>query len=225
MKFFRRVMSKWSIRKKIAQIRRDYRQEGLLEENVLPDPIGQFELWFNEALKVESLDANAMTLSTATKDGRPSARVVLLKGFDDSGFVFYTNYESRKAEEISENPFATLSFYWPVLIRQVRIEGILEKVSKQKSETYFHSRPFATQIAAAISPQSHKIATREELEQRYDDLKAKTEGRQIPLPTFWGGYRLKPDRIEFWQGRPIRLHDRLLYTREESGWRIDRLAP
>ena len=210
--------------KNIGKFRREYLKEGFLEKDVKTDPIEQFRIWFEEALESESFDANSMTLSTATKDGKPSARIVLIKAIEDSGFIFFTNYESRKGNEIAENPYGFLSFYWRLLVRQVFIEGKLEKISSKESEDYFHSRPFESQVAALVSPQS-RVIFKEKLEQEFHEMMSKYHGSQVPLPEFWGGYRLRPDRIEFWQGRPNRLHDRIQYIRDGINWRIERLAP
>ena len=199
----------------------------LIKDNIDANPIRQFQTWFDEvrAGGVSEQDAISMTLGTATKDGRPSARIVLLKGLDDRGFVFYTNYQSRKGTELSENPRACLLFYWPLLWRQVRIEGDLEKVSAEESESYFQSRPLGSKLGAWASNQSEVVASREALEARFDELQEHF-GEAVPRPEHWGGYRVKPDSIEFWQGRDNRLHDRLRYRLKEDGsWLIERLAP
>jgi pyridoxamine 5'-phosphate oxidase len=205
--------------------RRDYTRGELLESQAHPDPIEQFRLWFADAAGAGVAEPNAMTLATATRDGAPSARVVLLKGFDARGFVFYTNYTSRKAQELDANPIASLCFFWQPLERQVRISGRVKRVSQEESEAYFHSRPLAAQIGAWASNQSGMIAGREELEQRNAELTAKYATTSVPLPDFWGGYRVVPSEVEFWQGRPSRLHDRLLYVREGERWQIRRLSP
>ncbi len=210
----------------IAALRRNYTQEKLSKKDVQPDPVGQFDHWFREALNSELPEANAMTLATATRDGRPSARTVLLKGFDHQGFVFFTNYESRKGRELDENPFATLLFFWPELERQVRIEGRVERVSEDESQAYFQSRPKESQIGAWASPQSRVIEGRDVLEGKVHELITTFKHDEVlPLPPFWGGYRINPDVFEFWQGRESRLHDRIRYLRTEQGWQIDRLAP
>ncbi len=198
----------------------------LSETDVAPDPFAQFEQWMQQALNSELPEPTAMTLATATPDGRPSARIVLLKGFDASGFVFYTNYESRKGIELEQNPQATLLFFWPELERQVRIEGRVERISAEESTAYFQSRPKESQLGAWASPQSRVIAGREVVEQRYQELSAQFKHDEtLPLPPFWGGYRLVPTYFEFWQGRPSRLHDRICYTLNQGNWTIARLAP
>jgi pyridoxamine 5'-phosphate oxidase len=197
----------------------------LTKGNADPDPINQFKIWYDEVLAKETPDANAMTLATATKDARPSARIVLLKSFDDQGFVFYTNYLSRKAKEIDDNPQASLLFYWSAFWRQVRVEGPVEKISLAESEEYFQSRPLGSKLGAWASNQSDVVANRESLEARFAELE-KRFGTEVPRPEHWGGYRLIPSSIEFWQGRDNRLHDRLRYRLENNGsWVIERLAP
>ena len=209
----------------IADLRRDYASRALTEADAHDDPLQQFSVWFGEALKAELLDVNAMTLATATKNGEPSARIVLLKGFDELGFVFFTNYESAKARDLDQNPRASLLLFWAELERQVRITGAVTKTSAQESETYFHSRPFESQVGAWASAQSRAVADRTVLESKYAELAAQYAGGAVPLPPFWGGYRVAPDVIEFWQGRKSRLHDRLRYTRAGSSWTRSRLAP
>ena len=210
----------------LADLRRDYASRALTEADAHDDPIQQFSLWFGEALKSELLDVNAMTLATATPGGEPSARIVLLKGFDDAGFVFFTNYESAKGRVLAENPRASLLMFWGELERQVRITGSVTKTSTTESETYFQSRPFARQVGAWASAQSRTVADRAALESLYAELAATYVGALVPLPPFWGGYRVSPDSIEFWQGRTSRLHDRLLYARQAGGtWTRTRLAP
>src|ERR1700738_284309 len=195
----------------------------LSKDNIDANPIRQFQSWYDDVLAAGIPDADAMTLATATKDARPSARVVLLKGFDDNGFVFYTNYLSRKAHELNENPQACLLFYWSRLWRQVRLEGAVEKISEEESERYFQSRPLGSKLGAWASNQSEVIDNRETLEERFVELQ-KRFGENVPRPTHWGGYRLKPNAIEFWQGRDNRLHDRLRYRLQENGaWVIERL--
>jgi pyridoxamine 5'-phosphate oxidase len=210
----------------IADLRREYASRALTESEAHADPIQQFSLWFGEALKSELLDTNAMTLATASRDGRPSARIVLLKGFDEAGFVFFTNYESAKARDLDDNPRASLLMFWAVLERQVRITGHVSKTSADESEKYFQSRPFESQIGAWASAQSRAVSDRAGLEARYAELAAKYASGAVPLPPFWGGYRVRPESIEFWQGRKSRLHDRLVYTRQDGGtWSRSRLAP
>ncbi len=199
----------------------------LIKANADPNPIRQFEKWFQElpADGVSEQDSVSMTLATAGKDGRASARIVLLKGFDNEGFVFYTNYNSRKGEELAENPRACLLFYWPQVWRQVRIEGAAEKLSAAESDQYFHSRPWGSKIGAWASDQSSAISSRTELEKRFEEYSWKF-GDNVPRPRHWGGYRVRPDVIEFWQGRENRLHDRLRYTLQNDGsWLIERLGP
>lgn len=209
----------------LADLRKDYSMSGLLEKDLARDPFRQFEKWFQEAEAAKLVEPNAMTLATATKDGRPSARTVLLKGMDGRGFVFYTNYESRKGRELAENPRASLAFPWIALERQVIIEGTLTKLSREESAAYFHSRPRASQLGAWVSQQSSIITGRSVLEDAMKALEKKHAGAEIPLPPAWGGYRLSPESVEFWQGRRSRLHDRLRYRREAGEWIVERLAP
>ena len=209
----------------IADLRREYASRALTEADALDDPIQQFAVWFGEALKSELLDTNAMTLATASRDGVPSARIVLLKGFDETGFVFFTNYESAKAVHLERNPRACLLLFWAALERQVRVTGSVSKTSTQESEKYFQSRPFESQIGAWASAQSRTLSDRASLEARYAELAEKYAGGPVPLPPFWGGYRVAAETIEFWQGRKSRLHDRLLYTKHAGTWVRSRLAP
>ncbi len=210
----------------LANLRKEYMLHGLSENAVDADPIRQFAAWLDAAIAAEHPEPTAMTVATATPDGAPSARMTLLKGLDARGFVFYTNYESRKGHELAANPRAALIFFWVLLERQVRVEGRVEQTSTEESDTYFHSRPVGSQLGAAASPQSQPVPDRATLEQRYAALEAEYAGGEVPRPAHWGGYRVIPEVIEFWQGRPSRLHDRLRYTRQFGGsWRIERLAP
>ncbi|HQZ38287.1 MAG TPA: pyridoxamine 5'-phosphate oxidase [Vicinamibacterales bacterium] len=209
----------------LADLRREYRNHVLTDHDAAADPIAQFRLWFDEALQAESLEANAMTLATVSPAGDPAARTVLLKGFDDDGFVFFTNYESAKGAALTARPRACLLFFWRELERQVRITGDVSRVSREESAEYFGSRPRESQIGAWVSPQSRPIPHRGVLEENYESLTAQYEGGPVPVPPFWGGYRVAPGLVEFWQGRPSRLHDRLLYTRTPTGWTRVRLAP
>jgi pyridoxamine 5'-phosphate oxidase len=210
----------------LADLRRDYTLRGLSETQVDSDPFKQFQAWFSDALGANLIEPNAMTLATATKDGKPSARTVLLKGFDERGFVFYTNYESRKGQELAENPWAALVFLWAELERQVRIEGRVEKCSALESDTYFRSRPLGSRLSATLSQQSQVISSREVLEHRLQELLVENANQEVSRPPYWGGYRLSPMSIEFWQGRPNRLHDRLRYRLLNDGsWLIERLSP
>jgi pyridoxamine 5'-phosphate oxidase len=199
---------------------------GLRRADLHSDPLRQFGAWFAAALAAEIRDVNAMSLATATPDGKPSVRIVLLKGFDERGFAFFTNYDSEKARELEANPSAALAFYWAQLERQVRISGAVERTSREDSAAYFHSRPIGSQLGAWASKQSEVIDARQVLDARMMEMTERFENGDIPLPPHWGGYRVKPDKIEFWQGRPNRLHDRFRYSRRGDGtWLIDRLAP
>lgn len=211
----------------LQDLREEYTAGKIDIDTVEKNPYRQFELWFHQAYEVEAPEPNAMTLSTVTPDGRPSARVVLLKGFDENGLVFYTNYESRKGRELAATPYASLLFVWLPLQRQVRLDGPVERVLAEESTAYFQSRPRGSQIGAWASPQSSVIESREELEERVRELEKKYEGDEVlPRPGHWGGFRVRPERIEFWQGRPSRLHDRIQYTKQADGrWEIVRLAP
>jgi pyridoxamine 5'-phosphate oxidase len=210
---------------KIADLRKNYTQAGLLETDAVADPFQQFKLWFEQAVAANLLEPNAMTLATVTSEGKPSARIVLLKGFDEHGFVFYTNYSSQKGVELQHCPYAALVFLWGDLERQVRIEGKVELVSIEQATTYFHSRPASSQLGAWASEQSTVISDRSILETRLQQLEAEYQDREIPKPAHWGGFRVVPTEIEFWQGRPSRLHDRLRYQLVAGTWKIDRLAP
>ena len=209
----------------LSHVRREYARADLREEDVAADPIEQFHRWLADATAAHPDEFTSMTLATADREGRPSARVVLLKGCDERGFVFYTNYDSRKGRELAENPRAALVFYWAELERQVRIEGRVEKTSREESEAYFHSRPLGSRIGALASRQSAVIPGRDELERTTRELLERF-GEDVPLPDTWGGYRVVPEALEFWQGRPDRLHDRLHYRRLADGcWTIERLSP
>ncbi len=207
----------------IANIRRDYSGDPLSETESDPDPVTQFARWFDQVRELEA-DPTAFALATSTRDGRPSVRTVLLKGVDERGFVFYTNYNSRKARELDDTGRAALLFYWPSLVRQVRVDGLVEKIDEAESDAYFATRPIESRWSVYASTQSEVIESREALESRYN-VAREAYGEIIPRPSWWGGYRVIPAEFEFWQGRPSRLHDRLRYQREASGWRRDRLAP
>jgi pyridoxamine 5'-phosphate oxidase len=210
----------------IASIRKDYTKQTLTEAEVYADPFLQFTKWWNQAVESNIDEVNALTLATASSDGIPSARIVLLKGYDDTGFVFYTNYESYKAQQIAENPRACLLFFWKELERQIRITGVIEKVSDKENDEYFFSRPEGSMIGAWASPQSHVIKNREWLEEKVAEITAQFAGKEMKRPQHWGGYRIKPVDFEFWQGRSNRLHDRIQYTMAKDGsWLIERLAP
>jgi pyridoxamine 5'-phosphate oxidase len=210
----------------LSDLRREYTLAGLKESDADSNPFTQFDKWFQQALAAGLPEPNAMTLATATLDGKPSARVVLLKGFDEHGFVFFTNYESQKGRELLANPQAALVCYWIELERQVRISGRVNRVSAQESEEYFQSRPLGSQLGAWASQQSEVVGGRKTLEERLEQLTREYQTKPVPLPPYWGGYRVAPEAIEFWQGRPNRLHDRLRYTLQSNGqWLIERLSP
>jgi pyridoxamine 5'-phosphate oxidase len=204
----------------------EHAEPGLRRRDLDPDPIKQFGNWFTAAIEAQIRDVNAMSLATVSAEGRPSVRIVLLKGFDHDGFVFFTNYESNKGRELAANPYAALGFYWIELDRQIRISGKTEKTSREESARYFHSRSPGSQLGAWASRQSEVLDARRLLDARMAQMTERFEGKPIPLPPHWGGYRLKPDQMEFWQGRANRLHDRFRYTRQDTGtWLLERLSP
>jgi pyridoxamine 5'-phosphate oxidase len=210
----------------LSGLRHEYDAHGLRRADLHSDPIEQFRAWFAAALAADIRDVNAMSLATATVDGKPSARIVLLKGVDSRGFSFFTNYDSEKGRDLEANPFAALCFYWVKLERQIRISGPVERTSREDSAAYFHSRPPGSRLGAWASRQSEPIDSRQILDARLAQMTERFEGGEIPLPPHWGGYRVLPERMEFWQGRPNRLHDRFRYSRQAGGvWQIDRLAP
>ena len=210
--------------KNLFELRRDYSMQELSESSAAADPFVQFGNWFEEYLNSSPLEPNAFVLSTSDANGRPSSRVVLLKGFDPRGFVFFTNYESKKARDLDANPNAALNFFWPELERQVRVAGLAERTSVEESETYFASRPVASQVGAWASKQSGILSDRKELEDRVEEVTTRFDGN-IPCPPFWGGFRVVPTSFEFWQGRRSRLHDRICYEKDGDSWRIFRLYP
>lgn len=209
----------------LASRRREYSRSELSKKSIATDPFEQFEKWLNEALASDLPEPTAMTLSTASMDCLPSSRVVLLKGFDSSGFVFFTNYRSRKGRELEANPAAAINFFWPELERQVNVSGTVKKISAEESDEYFESRPFTSRIGAWASNQSEKIESRTEIMKSAAVIAAKHPLGHVPRPPHWGGLRLEPDRFEFWQGRPSRLHDRICYERDGDAWSIYRLSP
>ena len=209
----------------IAHLRREYARARLDERDVDPDPLVQFRKWFDDARRAELPEPNAMTLATATPGGVPSARMVLLKAADERGFTFFTDYRSRKGQELEANPHAALVFFWGELERQVRIAGTVSRVSREETEAYFRTRPRESRLGAWSSHQSTVLAGRETLEARVREVSARHPGDEVPTPPYWGGYLLKADALEFWQGRESRLHDRVRYQREAGGWRIERLSP
>jgi pyridoxamine 5'-phosphate oxidase len=212
--------------KAIADIRKDYMLQALLEADVDNNPFSQFSRWWDEAVSSAITEVNAMTLATSNKDGVPSARIVLLKGFSESGFVFFTNYQSHKAKDLDENPLAALVFFWKELERQIRIEGQVEKISNEESDLYYNSRPVGSRIGAWASPQSQPVKNREVIENSFTKFSEKFKDNLIERPEHWGGYNLKPNKVEFWQGRASRLHDRIEYVLNKNNqWKLQRLAP
>lgn len=210
----------------LADLRREYKKKSLNVSELLSDPIEQFEIWFKEASKSEITDPNAMTLATVDKNNQPATRIVLVKGADERGFIFYTNYTSAKAKELEENPNCSLLFFWPELERQLRIDGVAEKLSEEESRMYFHSRPRESQIGAWASRQSSEMESNDDLEIRFKKYSEKfANDTVIPYPEFWGGYVVKPHKIEFWQGRPNRLHDRMIFLKDGKNWNVKRLYP
>ena len=219
-------MKEKDINFKAADLRESYHTEGLDESTIEKNPIKLFESWFNYAIKKHILEPNAMTLATADEEGKPSARIVLLKDFDENGFVFFTNYKSIKGNQLEQNPNAALVFWWGPLTRQIRIEGSVEKISTEESDAYFHSRPRGNQIGAVVSNQSKVIHSHTELEQDFEKFSQKYKDKKVRRPDYWGGYRVKPVMIEFWQGRENRLHDRLKFIKTPKGnWQLERLSP
>jgi pyridoxamine 5'-phosphate oxidase len=209
----------------IADIRREYARARLDEAHVSPDPVTEFHRWFTQAREAKALEPNAMALATATPGGAPSVRIVLLKGYDERGFVFFTDYRSQKGVELEANPQAALAFYWSELERQVRISGTVERTSTEESESYFRTRPHGSRLGAWASHQSEVIQSRQQLESGLREVKARFATGDVPLPPYWGGYRLRPEQVEFWQGRENRLHDRIRYARDGDGWKVQRLSP
>jgi pyridoxamine 5'-phosphate oxidase len=210
----------------LSGLRHEYDAHGLRRADLHSDPIEQFNAWFAAALAAEMRDPNAMSLATASPEGKPSVRIVLLKGVDHRGFSFFTNYDSEKGRHLDANPFAALAFYWSKLERQVRITGPVERTSREDSAAYFHSRPVGSRLGAWVSRQSEVVDARQVLDARMEAMRERFHNSEITLPPHWGGYRLKPETLEFWQGRPNRLHDRFRYSRrDDNSWQIDRLAP
>ncbi len=212
--------------RELSQLRQDYAAGGLAEDDLEADPEAMFRRWLQESVAAGLHEPNAMVVSTVSSDGRPSSRMVLLKGHDEQGFVFYTNYRSRKGAELAANPACALLFPWHDLERQVRVEGTAVPLTAERNAAYFDTRPRASKLGAWASPQSEVVASRAELDERYDEAQARfPEDREVPVPAHWGGYLVVPESVEFWQGRPGRMHDRLRYRRAETGWAVERLAP
>ena len=221
----KKIFKTTTLKNNLSQIRREYAQRSLSRKEVSDDPLKQLQLWLDEAIRAEVMEPTAMILSTAESRGRPSARTVLLKGLTQQGLVFYTNYNSRKGQHLTINPFASTVFFWPELERQIRLEGRVEKVSAGESDRYFNSRPALSRLGAWASPQSRVIPDRSLLEKKLEQIRQQYGEEDIPRPPHWGGYLLLPDRVEFWQGRRSRLHDRIEYTQTANTWKIQRLAP
>jgi pyridoxamine 5'-phosphate oxidase len=213
------------MKENLADMRQEYDKDVLHRNQLDADPFVQFEKWFEEVTEEHKEDPHAFTLATADAEGKPSSRIVLLKGIEEQKFVFYTNYDSKKGRDMAENPYVSATFFWPALQRQVRIEGAVEKVSAEMSDSYFHSRPEGSRLGAWASPQSDELESREVLETRWKEFSERFSEGKIPRPENWGGYAINPTRIEFWQGRPSRLHDRFSYSIENESWKIARLAP
>lgn len=211
--------------KSIAALRREYTKDILKKEDLCQNPLEQFSIWFKEAQNAEALEPNAMSLSTVSPSGKPSSRIVLLKGISESRLKFFTNYKSEKARHLEQNPWVSINFFWAELERQVRIEGKVEKTTEEESDAYFESRPEGSKLGAWASPQSEIIESREMMEESHHTLEAEFKGKPVPRPPHWGGFNIIPERVEFWQGRASRLHDRFVYTLENGAWKIDRLAP
>ena len=209
----------------IADIRKDYKLKSLAESEVAKNPFDQFSIWWEEAVQSAIVEVNAMALSTVSPEGRPSSRIVLLKGYNKEGFVFFTNYTSHKGSQIEHNQYVSLLFFWKELERQVRIDGTAAKIAAEESDAYFNSRPVGSRLGAWASPQSQKIADRDILNQELEKVTAQFQEKEIPRPPHWGGYRVQPIKLEFWQGRSSRLHDRILYEQVDQSWQISRLAP
>lgn len=209
----------------LPSLRENYLKGGLVEKDILPNPFAQFHLWLEEAINAQQKEPNAMTLATINKDGKPSARIVLLKNLDERGFVFFTNYDSQKGQDLTANPYASLVFWWTELERQVRVEGKVEKITPAESDEYFNVRPQGSKLGAWASPQSQVIPNRDVLDNNLKNFEEEYQGKTVPRPSHWGGFRVIPQKIEFWQGRANRLHDRLCYTLKDNQWIIERLAP
>jgi len=209
----------------LNDIRKQYNVAELNRSDLLESPTDMFRDWFEKVENLDNIEVNAMTLATSSKKGKPSSRIVLLKGYDEKGFVFYTNYNSKKGKEIEQNPYGSLTFHWNQLERQIRIRGKIRKISRAQSEKYFNSRPRLSQVSVLASKQSDVLRNRTELEERFIEIETKYEGKEIPCPDYWGGYCLEHRKVEFWQGRRDRMHDRFVYTKHGTTWQTDRLSP